>query len=108
VQSHPQQLPGGLSDPGDPKAVERSLEALWSGSKPEQKPLSLVVVSALIALALWGLVAQVPRLGRRVLLLGRREGAFPPPFVGWIAFGAVLLLAIGTGVSVLFTRKPTA
>ncbi len=96
------------------------LLAMALGSKPEHKPLLLIVVAVLVALTLWGLVAQVPRLGRRILALGQREGsllnetlvggaaltaAFLLPGVGWIAVGAVLLLAIGTGVSALFTRK---
>lgn len=98
------------------------LLAMALGSKPDGKPLSLVVLAVLIALALWGLAGQVPRLGRRVLALGRpREtsplaetltggaaltSAFLLPVVGWIAFAAILLLAVGTGVSALFTRRP--
>jgi O-antigen/teichoic acid export membrane protein len=97
------------------------LLAMALGSKPDSKPLALVVLMVLIAIALWGLAGQLPRLGRRVLALGRpREtsplaetltggaaltGAFLLPFVGWIAFGAVLLLAVGTGVSALFLRR---
>lgn len=89
------------------------------GGKGEHKPLSLAVLAILVALALWGLSSGVPRLGRRALALGGRQGsplfetlaggaaltgACLLPLVGWIAFGAVLLSAVGTGVGALFTR----
>ena len=91
------------------------------GGRNEHKPLSALILGVLIALALWGFVADLPRLGRRILGLGRREstplgetlaagaalaGALLLPVVGWIAFLLALLLAVGTGVSALFTRRP--
>jgi hypothetical protein len=91
------------------------------GARNEHKPLSALVLAILSALALWGFTGDMPRLGRRVLALGRREstplgetlaggaalaGALLLPFVGWAAFGLAFLLAVGTGVSALFTRRP--
>jgi hypothetical protein len=101
------------------------------GARKENKPLSAVVLGVLIALALWGFLGDLPRLGRRILALGLlRQGyggqglressvlgetlaagaalaaALLLPFVGWIAFGLAFLLAVGTGVSALFTRRP--
>ena len=90
------------------------------GTKPENKPLSVLVWGFLFWLALWGFAGDMPRLGRRVLALGRRDstplwetlaagaaltGAILLPFVGWTAFVLAFLLAVGTGVSALFTRR---
>ena len=91
------------------------------GKHESGKLASVFLVALLVALALWGFVAMAPRLGRRVLGLAGREGSeatrtlagggiltatFLLPVAGWIAFAVVLLLAIGTGVCALFTRRP--
>jgi len=90
------------------------------GRRNEHKPLALLVLGVLASLALWGFVGDLPRLGRRLLALGRREGtpltetlaagaalvlALLLPFVGWMAFVLAYLLAVGTGVSAIFTRR---
>jgi hypothetical protein len=84
-------------------------------------PLALLVAAVLAALALLGFVAVVPRLGRRIASLGSSEAsdlgatlyggaaltaAFLLPVAGWIVAAAAILLAVGTGVSALFTRRP--
>jgi len=92
------------------------------GRRNEQKALGLLVLSVLVALALWGFCGDLPRLGRRVLAQAQTTRAGTPltetlvagavltgalllPFAGWIAFGLAFLLAVGTGVSALFTRR---
>jgi hypothetical protein len=91
------------------------------GSRPEGKPVSLVLLALLAGLALWGFLAVAPQLGRRILATAQPEAsilahtlwgtaALPVPFLlpvaGWPRFAALLLLAVGTGVSALFTRQP--
>lgn len=97
--------------------------AMALGSRPDTRLLALVAVALLIVLALWGFLAAAPRLGRRILALSGREGsdlrqtltggaaltaAFLLPLAGWLIAGTCLLLAIGTGVSAVFLRRPPA
>ena len=97
--------------------------AIALGSRPDTKVLAVLVLTILIALALWGLLAAAPRLGRRILelsagapdsselrqtLTGAAALAAVSllPWAGWLIAGASLLLAIGTGVSAVFLRRP--
>jgi hypothetical protein len=94
--------------------------AVAFGSKPATKAIGIVLVIALAFLALAGLCAEVPRIGRGLLRTAGRAGtpfshalvgglfltlAFWVPFAGWIVFAGVLLVGIGSAVSWIFTRR---
>jgi hypothetical protein len=97
------------------------LLAVALGKSEGSKWLAVLVTAVLAALALWGFVAVVPRLGRRIAALSSRDASDPAatlfggaaltaafllPVAGWIVAAAATLLAVGTGVSALFTRRP--
>jgi hypothetical protein len=88
--------------------------------RPATKPIGVVLLFALAFLMLAGLTAEVPRLGRRLLLLSGRAGtplahvaagggaltaAFLVPVLGWALFASIVVLGIGSAVSWLFTRR---
>lgn len=93
-------------------------------SRLEWKLPALGVMVVLIALTLWGFLASLPRLGRRILALSGRDSgsdlrqtltggaaltaAFLLPVAGWLITAVCLFLAIGTGVSAVFLGKPPA
>jgi hypothetical protein len=90
------------------------------GNRPPFKLLSLLLFLLLVLLLLSGLAVEIPSIGRRVLTMAKRESSelssllaggavftasFLVPFVGWAACAIVALMAVGTSVSALFTRR---
>jgi hypothetical protein len=103
--------------------------AIAFGSKPATKSIGIFFVVLLAAIALLGLCAEVPRIGRSLLRTGGRAGsplahtlvggilltlAMWVPFAGWIVVAGVLLIGVGSAVSWIFTsggrrdRRPAA
>jgi len=89
-------------------------------SRPATKPIGVLLLVALVLLVLAGLSAEVPRLGRRLLIQSGRSGtplahvaagggaltaAFLVPVVGWALFASIVVLGIGSAVSSVFTRR---
>jgi hypothetical protein len=90
------------------------------GNHRPLKLLALVLFLVLLFLLLAGLTVEIPSVGRRVLAMAKRDASelgsllvggavftasFLIPFVGWLACGIVALMAVGTSVSALFTRR---
>ena len=96
------------------------LRAAALGNHRPLKLLSLLLILVLLFLLLAGLAVEISSIGRRVLAMGKRDASelgsllvggavftasFLIPFVGWLACGIVALVAVGTSVSALFTRR---